>query len=213
MPAPSAIHRPARLASVAIAAIAILTACSAGATAPPATPGAASPAAVASQSPDAVATSPDDASPAAASGSPAPKGGRSYGGGPTDTPAPKPKTTPKPSPKPTVKTVTVRAASTGLGKVLVGTSGMTLYIRTSDGMNSSGCNGSCADNWPPFTVKSGTKPAGGSGVQGAFGTITRSDGTHQVTYKGKPLYYFAGDYYTGDTTGQGVGGIWYVAKP
>jgi predicted lipoprotein with Yx(FWY)xxD motif len=212
MPAPSAIHRPARLASLAIAAIALLTACTAASTGLPATPAAASPAAVASQSPEAIA-SPADASPPTATGSPGPKGGRSYGGGATDTPAPKPRTTPKPTPKPTVKRVTVRTASTGLGKVLVGSDGTTLYIRTSDGMNASGCNGSCADNWPPFTVKSGTKAVGGSGVRGTFGTITRSDGAHQVTYKGKPLYAYVGDDYAGDTNGQGIGGVWYVAKP
>ncbi|HEX7473999.1 MAG TPA: hypothetical protein VF323_13020 [Candidatus Limnocylindrales bacterium] len=208
MPALSAIHRPARLASLAIAAIAVLTACTAASTGLPATPAAASPAAVVSQSPDASAASPEDSSPAA-SGSPEPKGGRSYGGGATDTPAPKPKATPKP----TVKSITVHTASTGLGKVLVGTDGMTLYIRTSDRMNASGCNGSCAGNWPPFTVNAGTKAVGGSGVHGAFGTITRSDGTHQVTYKGKPLYAYVGDYYAGDTTGQGIGSVWFVAKP
>jgi predicted lipoprotein with Yx(FWY)xxD motif len=80
-------------------------------------------------------------------------------------------------------------------------------------MNSSSCTGSCAANWPPLTVKSGTKVVGGTGVKGTFATITRADGTHQVTYRGKPLYYFSGDGSAGDTNGQGIGGVWYVARP
>jgi hypothetical protein len=45
------------------------------------------------------------------------------------------------------------------------------------------------------------------------GTITRSDGTTQVTYNGHPLYYFSGDKAPGDTNGQGVGGNWFTISP
>jgi predicted lipoprotein with Yx(FWY)xxD motif len=43
-----------------------------------------------------------------------------------------------------------------------------------------------------------------------LGTITRDDGTTQVTYNGHPLYYYADDVNAGDTLGQGRGDVWYV---
>ena len=45
------------------------------------------------------------------------------------------------------------------------------------------------------------------------GTITRDDGTMQVTYNGLPLYRFANDTAAGQTNGEGVAGLWSVAKP
>ena len=50
-------------------------------------------------------------------------------------------------------------------------------------------------------------------MTGAIATITRDDGTSQVTYKGVPVYYFKGDAKAGDTSGQGTGGIWFVIAP
>lgn len=49
-----------------------------------------------------------------------------------------------------------------------------------------------------------------------LGTITRDDGTLQVTYNGWPLYLFAGDTAAGDTNGQGLdefGGLWFLVSP
>ena len=46
-----------------------------------------------------------------------------------------------------------------------------------------------------------------------FGTVTRADGSAQLTYNGRPLYFYIKDTNPGDTKGQGVGGVWYVAKP
>ena len=51
---------------------------------------------------------------------------------------------------------------------------------------------------------------GGFGVTGQLGTLTRADGTTQVTYAGKPLYYWQGDTKPGDATGNGVTGAWHV---
>ena len=111
--------------------------------------------------------------------------------------------------------VSVKAASVGsLGTVLVDSSGMTLYRYTPDGTNKSVCTGGCASLWPPLTVPTGTASAtGGSGIPSSdLGIIMRSDGTHQVTYKGMPLYTYTGDTKAGDATGQGVDGIWFVVK-
>ena len=83
--------------------------------------------------------------------------------------------------------------------------GFTLYVFDNDvGSAGSNCNGSCATNWPPVLVTDG----GATGVSD-LETITRNDGSLQVTYQGRPLYYFAGDANTGDTNGDGSGGVWW----
>ncbi len=103
--------------------------------------------------------------------------------------------------------------STSLGQVLVDGAKMTLYTFDKDTANSgkSACSGQCATNWPPLVVTSA--PPAPAGATGAVATVTRDDGTMQVTYNGMPLYRFAADKAPGDTKGDGVGGIWHVAKP
>ena len=97
------------------------------------------------------------------------------------------------------------------GVVLVNHGGLTLYRSTPDGTGKSVCNGGCATAWHPLTVPAGTtKVSGASSISGSLGTITRSDGTLQVTYKGMPLYTFTGDMSAGQDNGQGAGGIWFV---
>ena len=49
------------------------------------------------------------------------------------------------------------------------------------------------------------------GVPGVLGLITGTDGSTQVTYDGRPLYYWQGDTEAGQTTGHGVNDIWWVA--
>jgi predicted lipoprotein with Yx(FWY)xxD motif len=90
-----------------------------------------------------------------------------------------------------------------LGKILTDAAGKTLYKYANDAGGVSNCTGTCAQNWPPLTITSGT-PTAGAGVTGALGTIKRADGTTQVTYGGSPLYYFVGDTAAGDATGNGV---------
>ncbi len=102
-------------------------------------------------------------------------------------------------------------SSATLGTFLTGAAGMTLYVRTSDPASGSSCTGGCAGAWPPFTVAAGATPAASGAVTGTFGTFARADGTMQVTYDGRALYYYAADAAAGDTTGQGVGGVWFVA--
>jgi predicted lipoprotein with Yx(FWY)xxD motif len=70
-----------------------------------------------------------------------------------------------------------------------------VYTLNADGRHSSACTGQCAAaHWPP--VLTDGRPIAGAGVdQGALGIIVRADGTHQVTYGGRPLYQFFGDAY------------------
>jgi predicted lipoprotein with Yx(FWY)xxD motif len=97
------------------------------------------------------------------------------------------------------------------GSVLADGSGKTLYFFSPDANGSSACTGGCLSAWPVFYSAS---PAIGTGLDKAdFGVITRSDGAKQTTYKGWPLYYYAGDITAADIKGDGLERIWYVAKP
>ena len=108
-----------------------------------------------------------------------------------------------------------QAAISGIpGKALVDSQGRTLYLFEADKGSTSMCSGACAAAWPPVTVSGA--PQAGSGVsQSMLGTITRSDGTMQLTYNHHPLYYFAGDASAGQDKGQGskaFGAGWYVVS-
>ena len=100
-----------------------------------------------------------------------------------------------------------------LGAYVVGMDGKTLYIFTPDTGSASSCNDECAANWPPLTADAAGDVAAGEGVTGALGTITRADGSLQITLGGKPLYYFKGDQVDGDVNGQGLNDVWYLAAP
>jgi predicted lipoprotein with Yx(FWY)xxD motif len=104
--------------------------------------------------------------------------------------------------------------SATLGKYLIGSNGMTLYHYTPDKPGVSNCTGQCAAAWPPYTVTSTDVLKNiQAGITGKVGSITRADGTIQVTYNGSPLYFYGGDNSPGDTSGQGIGNVWYVVKP
>ncbi len=110
--------------------------------------------------------------------------------------------------------LTLNTASTAaLGTFLTAANGMTLYMYTPDKPGVSNCSGQCAVIWPPYTVSSAAGLVAATGISGKIGTITRSDGSMQLTYNNQPLYYYAKDSKPADTTGQGVGGVWYVVKP
>ncbi len=94
-------------------------------------------------------------------------------------------------------------------------SGRAVYRWTKDAGDASACTGACAGAWPPVTT-TGTPTASGNVKAGDLGTITRSDGTKQVTYDGHPLYYFSGDSGAGTATGQGSDGFgakWWLVSP
>ena len=101
----------------------------------------------------------------------------------------------------------VTVASSKLGDILVDGDGRTLYAFTKDKGDQSACGGGCATNWPALTGPA----TAGTGVQASMlSTSLQADGKSQVTYGGKPLYYFAGDAKPGDTNGQGVGDVWFA---
>ena len=100
-----------------------------------------------------------------------------------------------------------------LGDILTDDKGMTLYLYTKDTPGTSVCYNGCATAWPPFLVTGSALPAAPTGFTGAFSTTKRTDGTTQLTYNGMPLYYYAKDKAPGDTTGQGVGSVWYIINP
>jgi len=113
----------------------------------------------------------------------------------------------------TAGTAISTAQNATLGKILVNSQGMTLYVFTKDaaGQGISNCTGSCAALWPPLLTTGTPTPA--AGVTGALGTITRSGGTKQVTINGQPLYTYSKDAQPGQANGQGFGGLWFAVGP
>ena len=135
------------------------------------------------------------------------------GGGTTNPPATQgPATSAAPSMAPSAPVsagLTLELADDAeLGAYVTGEDGKALYVFLPDEGDTSACNGECATNWPPLT---GDFTAG-DGVSGALGTITRDDGSTQVTLGGAPLYYFIGDQAAGDVNGQGLQDVWYLAS-
>jgi predicted lipoprotein with Yx(FWY)xxD motif len=108
----------------------------------------------------------------------------------------------------------VTQSSSSYGTYLSDDDGHAVYAFTADRKNTSACEGACAKAWPPM-MTSGT-PLAGPGVKASLlGTISRKAGM-QVTYAGRPLYYFVGDKSERGTAGQAIthfGGSWYLVTP
>ncbi|WAP54329.1 SCO0930 family lipoprotein [Streptomyces sp. S465] len=100
-----------------------------------------------------------------------------------------------------------------LGSFVTDSEGWTLYRFDEDTPKpaKSTCNDDCATKWPAVPADDATATAGID--SGALGSVTRSDGTQQLTLAGWPVYRFAGDTQPGDTKGQGVGGTWNALAP
>jgi predicted lipoprotein with Yx(FWY)xxD motif len=135
----------------------------------------------------------------------------------TNPPATTPPATSGPTEAPTTAAaeLTLEVMTASAGEYVAGEGGLALYIFTPDAAapGTSTCNGDCATNWPPLVVDDIADVAAGTGVTRELGTVTRDDGTTQVTLGGNPLYYFAADSAAGDVKGQGVGGVWFLAAP
>jgi len=105
----------------------------------------------------------------------------------------------------TAAAAVVGTASNPLGEILVDADGMTLYVFLNDTDETSTCVDACAQAWPPLV------PGATQVVNPPFSNIARPDGSLQVAVNGRPLYRFAGDAKPGDTAGQGLNSLWYVA--
>ncbi|MET0932833.1 MAG: hypothetical protein ABWX56_03910 [Mycetocola sp.] len=104
-------------------------------------------------------------------------------------------------------------ADTSLGEIVVDGDGMTVYVFDKDTADSgkSACSGECLAAWPPVATTNESPTV--DGVTGEVATITREDGSLQVTLNGLPLYLYTPDEAAGDVTGQGVSDVWWVVGP
>jgi predicted lipoprotein with Yx(FWY)xxD motif len=115
----------------------------------------------------------------------------------------------------TASAMSVGTAKGSAGTYLTGPSGKALYIWVADSNGTSACSGACAQAWPPLTAATTPKVSGGANAADIT-LISRSDGTKQVAYKGRPLYYYVGDTGPGMTNGQGsnqFGAKWWLIGP
>jgi len=110
---------------------------------------------------------------------------------------------------------TLTVKSSAFGRVLFDGRGYVLYAFTHDAKGRSACYGACARAWPVYYAKGALRA--GTGVRRSLlGTIRRRDGRRQITYAGRPLYYYVGDTKAGQIRCQNAveyGGTWLVVRP
>ena len=110
---------------------------------------------------------------------------------------------------------TLTAKSSSFGRVLFDGRGNVLYAFTRDKNGRSACYAACAKAWPVYYAK-GTLRAGTGIKRSLIGTTKRRDGRGQVTYAGRPLYYYVNDRRPGQILCQNVaefGGTWLIVRP
>ena len=110
---------------------------------------------------------------------------------------------------------TLTAKSSSYGRVLFDGRGLVLYAFTRDKNGRSACYGACAKAWPVYYVKA-TLRAGTGIKRSLIGATKRRDGRRQITYAGRPLYYYVGDTRAGQILCQNVvefGGTWLIVRP
>jgi len=112
-----------------------------------------------------------------------------------------------------VTPVALTTASTSLGTIVTDGDGLAVYQYDADtqGSGASSCTAECLASWPP--VPGGSTAPTLTGITGEVTTITGTDGNPQLALNGWPLYYYVGDTAAGQTSGQGVGGVWWVMSP
>ena len=99
----------------------------------------------------------------------------------------------------------IQTTQTPLGTVYTNAQGMTLYTFANDTNGTSTCTNNCLKKWPLATVEEGA-------IADETFTITQHpNGENQWVLKGQPLYTWVMDLSPGQTTGHGVGGVWFAA--
>lgn len=91
----------------------------------------------------------------------------------------------------------------GVGRTLTNSAGNTLYFADQESDGSIHCLDACVRFWTPLTISNGAKPTAATDVTGTLATVSRPDGSTQVTYGGKPLYTFTMDTGAGKAAGNG----------
>jgi predicted lipoprotein with Yx(FWY)xxD motif len=107
---------------------------------------------------------------------------------------------------------TVSTKSSGLGTILAGSGGKTLYMFESDKNGKSSCSSDCQAVWPP-AIATGKVTVSGDADQSKIGSVS---GTKQITYAGHPLYYYVKDTDEEDVYGNDLdsfGAEWYALTP
>jgi predicted lipoprotein with Yx(FWY)xxD motif len=108
----------------------------------------------------------------------------------------------------------VRVRRSEFGRMLFDSRGQAIYVFERDRKRRSACYGECADAWPP--VFTDGRPVAGKGARARLlGTTKRRGGRRQVTYAGKPLYFYAHEA-PGEVLCHDVnlnGGFWWVIGP
>ena len=101
-----------------------------------------------------------------------------------------------------------------MGNVVTNQDGFTLYRFQKDTPDppTSNCSGDCLKLWPPALVGADL-PKLKDVDENLVGTITRADGTKQLTLNGWALYRYVGDTKPGTWKGQNVGGTWFAIAP
>lgn len=84
---------------------------------------------------------------------------------------------------------------------------MSLYTYDEDEVGVSSCTGECAKTWKPALLDAGTV------VGENYSLIERTDGSMQAAFRGMPLYLYSGDQKPGDIHGDGLEGVWHLARP
>jgi predicted lipoprotein with Yx(FWY)xxD motif len=130
-------------------------------------------------------------------------------------------TAPTPPPPPTASAPTPASAGTTLvaddshvGRILFDSTGQAVYVFDVETTDEPRCYGECAEAWPPVVTEGA--PRADQGVRrGLLGTTTRRDGSTQVTYDGRPLYYYAheGKHEVECHDVFLNGGTWYAVQP
>jgi len=96
--------------------------------------------------------------------------------------------------------------------VLTDAQGKTLYYYTLDPATQSTCSSSCAQLWHPLLFTGSGELSSSTSLSGKLSVQMDANGT-QIEYNGHPLYTFSGDTAPGQTNGEGLFGMWFVATP